>query len=187
VPHRERNPKMKTQALQYYMHDGSSAFRFELAGDLTSEGAHRLERDWYTASSVIGHRSLIVDMTFVTSADEEGRALLARWHADGARLIAKSKGSRELAEAIVGEPLLEFAAKAGSEQTWLPFRTSFGAAAVYLIVFLGLLLFPTQVHAASLITKTAARQPAGSLANAEHLGTAPAALSNKTSAFARVQ
>jgi len=179
---------MKTQALQYYMHDGSSAFRFELAGDLTSEGAHRLERDWYTASSVIGHRSLIVDMTFVTSADEEGRALLARWHADGARLIAKSKGSRELAEAIVGEPLPEFAfaAKAASEQTWLPFRTSFGAAALYLIVFLGVLMFPAQVHAANLITKWP-QQTAGSRANAEHLGTAPAALTNRTSVFARVQ
>jgi hypothetical protein len=101
---------MKNQALRYYMHDGSSAFRFELAGDLSSDGARRLEHDWLTASSVIGHRTLIVDITFVTSAGEEGRALLARWHADGAQLIAKSN--------------------AGSDQTWLPFRTSFAAPAL---------------------------------------------------------
>src|ERR1700748_1493018 len=78
---------MKTKHLQYYMHDGSSAFRFELAGDLNGEGARRLVRDWRTASSVIGQRTLIVDMMFVTSADEEGRALLARWHADGAKIL----------------------------------------------------------------------------------------------------
>jgi hypothetical protein len=144
--------------LRYYMHDGSSAFRFELAGDLTSEGAHRLERDWHTASSVIGHRNLIVDMTFVTSADDEGRALLSRWHSEGARLIAKSQGSRRLAEAIVGAPLLELAsvARASSDQTWLPFRTTFGAAALYVIVFLGVLLFPARVRAANLKAETVA-------------------------------
>jgi hypothetical protein len=54
------------QALQYYMHDGSTAFRFELAGNLNDEGAHKLDQAWRTASSVIGDRRLIVDMTFVT-------------------------------------------------------------------------------------------------------------------------
>jgi hypothetical protein len=144
------------QALKYYMHDGSSAFRFELAGDLTSEGARRLERDWHTASSVIGHRVLIVDMTFLTGADEEGRALLARWHANGARLIAKSKSSRALAEAIVGEPLPELASAAGasSDQTWLPFRSSFGTPVMHLMILLGAVLFPVQVHAANLKTET---------------------------------
>jgi hypothetical protein len=143
----------QNQALQYYMHDGSAAFRFELSGDLDAEGAHRLERDWYTASSVIGHRTLIVDMTFVTSADPDGRALLARWYADGAQLIAKSKSSRELAEAIVGERLPDFAG-ATEAKTWLPFRS--GAAAMYLIAMLGTMLFPAQVRAANLKAETVA-------------------------------
>jgi hypothetical protein len=149
---------MKNTALQYYMHDGSSAFRFELAGDLSNDGARRLEHDWLTASSVIGHRTLIVDLTFLTSADEEGRALLARWHADGAQLIARSKGSRRLAESIVGEPLREFAsaASAGSDHTWLPFRTSFAVSALPLIVVLGALLFPSHVYAANLKPETVA-------------------------------
>ena len=42
--------RMKNQALQYFMHDGPSAFRFELAGDLNNEGARRLQQDWRTAS-----------------------------------------------------------------------------------------------------------------------------------------
>src|SRR5260370_42391853 len=67
---------MKNQALDFYMHDGPTAFRFELAGDLNYEGARRLHQAWRTASSVIGDRRLIIDMTFITSADEQGRALL---------------------------------------------------------------------------------------------------------------
>jgi hypothetical protein len=44
--------------LRYYMHDGPSAFRFELAGQLDSNDAARLEQDWHTASSTIGDRTL---------------------------------------------------------------------------------------------------------------------------------
>ncbi len=172
---------MKTKDLQYYMHDGSSAFRFELAGDLTGEGARRLERDWHTASSVIGHRTLIVDMTFVTSADEEGRALLARWHAEGAKVVAKSKESRELAEAIVGEPLPEFAmaAKAGSYQTWSSFRTSFGAPALHMVILLAALLFPVRVHAANL-------KYAEAPASAGQVATQVVTLTNRTLVFTQV-
>jgi anti-anti-sigma regulatory factor len=81
---------MTNQALQYFMHDGPSAFRFELAGDLDDDGARRLLQDWHVASSAMGDRALIVDMTFVTSVDQEGRSLIARWHAAGAQLVAKS-------------------------------------------------------------------------------------------------
>ena len=62
------------KSLQYYMLDGPSAFRFELAGDLDNEGARRLIQEWRTASSVIGVRKLIVDMTFLKSAGEEALA-----------------------------------------------------------------------------------------------------------------
>jgi hypothetical protein len=117
---------MKNQALQYYMHDGPTAFRFELAGNLNDEGARRLDRDWHAASSVIGDRRLIVDMTFVTCAGEQGRALITRWHKGGARLIASSKASRALAESILGEPLSNPPRNALStavpDRTWLPFR-----------------------------------------------------------------
>jgi hypothetical protein len=122
---------MKNQMLRYYMHDGPAAFRFELAGDLGDEGARRLAQDWRTASSVIGDRTLIVDMTFLTNVEEGGRALLARWHREGAQLIAKSKASRAIAEAILGEPLLEAAAESDSDSrgTWLPFRSSVNLSA----------------------------------------------------------
>src|SRR5579872_3951350 len=53
--------EMKSQTLQYYMHDGPSAFRFELAGDLNNEAARDLDQAWRTASSMIGDRALVVD------------------------------------------------------------------------------------------------------------------------------
>ena len=96
---------MKAQALQYYMHDGPIAFRYELAGHLDHEGARRLEQDWRTASSTLGDRRRIIDMTFVTGVDEQGHALITRWHLEGAWFIANSKASRALTEAILGEPL----------------------------------------------------------------------------------
>src|SRR4051812_30043491 len=96
---------MKNQELQYFMHDGPSAIRFELAGDLDSEGAVELAEAWRTASSLIGKRVLIVDMTFVTSVGEIGRELLANWYSQGAQIVARSKASRDIAETIVGGPL----------------------------------------------------------------------------------
>ena len=98
---------VKTDLLRYYMHDGPAAFRFELAGDLTAEGVCRLQQDWRTASSALGDRRLIVDMTFVSSVDVAARALINRWHREGALLIANSRASRALAESILGEPLYE--------------------------------------------------------------------------------
>ncbi len=117
---------MKTQTLQYYMHDGPSAFRFELAGDLDEEGARRLDQDWRTALSVIDGRTLIVDMTFVTRVDKAGLELLARWHRDGARIVAKSKQSRELAEIALGKPLevTPRVMRPAQDGTWTPFQTS---------------------------------------------------------------
>jgi hypothetical protein len=98
---------MKTQALQYYMRDGPTAFRFELAGDLNHEGASRLAQDWRTASSVLGDRGLIIDVTFLTGVEEQGQALITHWHLEGASFIANSKTSRALAAAILGEALPE--------------------------------------------------------------------------------
>jgi ABC-type transporter Mla MlaB component len=114
---------MRREALQYYMHDGPSAFRFELAGDLDNEGARELHQAWRTASTTIGGHELIVDMTFVTKVDEEGRSLLAGWFANGARIVAKSEVSRGLAETIIGRPLPDAAPPQG-RWTWLPFGST---------------------------------------------------------------
>ncbi len=150
---------MKHQALQYYMHDGPTAFRFELAGNLNHEGARRLDQDWLTALSVIGDRRLIVDMTFIAGADEQGRALIIRWHREGARLIANSKASRALAESILGESLSGHPASAGdttaSDRAWLPFLASFLVHPVTLLL-LAAIMFSIETNAATLKSETVA-------------------------------
>ena len=143
------------------MHDGPTAFRFELAGNLNHEDARRLDQAWRTASSVIGDRRLIVDMTFVTGVDERGRALITRWHREGARLIANSKASRALAESILGKPLPEPPINLGeatvSDRTWLPFRSSFLVRAVTL-VWLSTIMFPVEANAAASSPRPSSRQ-----------------------------
>jgi ABC-type transporter Mla MlaB component len=148
---------MKTQALQYYMHDGSTAFRFELAGELNYKGASELDQAWRTASSVIGDRKLNVDITFVTSVDGSGRALLARWHREGAQIIANSPASRVLAESILGESASHTAvigrAAAATDLTWLPFHTSFFRSAAKLLIFAAF-WFAADANAATLKSET---------------------------------
>ena len=144
---------MRKHPLQYYMHDGPTALRFELTGDLNDEGARRLEQDWRTAWSTLGDRRLIIDMTFVTGVDEQGSALIARWQRDGASFIARSKASRALAEAILGEDLPESPPNArdatASNSIWPLFRASFLARAVTLVL-LATIVFPVEANAATI-------------------------------------
>ena len=148
---------MKTQALQYYMHDGPTTFRFELAGNLNHEGARRLAQDWRTASSALGDRSLIIDMAFVTGVDVEGQALITLLHREGALFVANSKASRALAEAILGEPLPELPPTARgstvSDRTRLPLRASFLARALTLVL-LATMVFPVEATAVTLKSET---------------------------------
>ena len=89
---------------RYYMHEGPTAFRFELSGDLDATDASCLAHDWHTASSYVRHRALIIDVTFVTEIDEVVRSLFGRWYAGGAEFAADTKRSRELVESITELP-----------------------------------------------------------------------------------
>jgi len=95
-------PRAESGDLQYYLHDGSGAFRFELVGNLSNHGARDLEQAWSTASSTIGDRKLIVDLTRVTAISDFGRELLLRWRLGGATLLAIGTESLALLESIPG-------------------------------------------------------------------------------------
>ena len=109
--------------MRYYMHEGPAAFRFELAGDLDAADAATLEHDWQTASSVMGNRTLIIDLSFVTGIDETVRSLFRRWYAGGAEFAASSKRSRELVESITGRPFTRELPHAQTYQLWSSFRS----------------------------------------------------------------
>ena len=133
---------MKFKSLEYYMHDGPTSFRFELAGHITSDGARRLEQDWRTASSVIGDRTLVVDLSFVSGMDQAARELMVRWHNQGARFVAKSAISRSLVKSITGMAAAPAAPKYEPSLPWFSLR-----AATPLIPLLVLLL-PASVWSA---------------------------------------
>jgi hypothetical protein len=95
---------MNHERLQYYIHDDTDAFRLELSGSLSGEGARSVYHAWRTALSIVGERPVIADMTFVTDADEGGRGLLHLWHRHGVRITAASAQSCALAESILAEP-----------------------------------------------------------------------------------
>ena len=106
---------------RYYMHDGTTAFSFELSGRLSGDGARELGEAWQCASSVIGDRALIVDLSFVTGISVAGRELLRGWHDRGAQLVAKSAEAKALAQSISGQSVSALATPA-RHRTWLPFQ-----------------------------------------------------------------
>ena len=145
---------MTIPVLRYYMHEGRTTFRIELAGEVTSEDAWRIDQDWRVASSRVGDRRLIVDMTYVTRVDDWVRALFVRWHQEGAQFVAGTQSARLLAEWILGEPVPESTPDA-LKGAWLPFRT-FAVAAVSLSLLFYLLASPVEAKAATLQSETVA-------------------------------
>lgn len=75
--------------LDIYQHDSAEVLRFVLRGVLAGAPAQYLEHAWTTAASTLGTRRLLVDVTEVTDADNEGLALLLRMRAQGAQLVAR--------------------------------------------------------------------------------------------------
>jgi hypothetical protein len=112
---------MNNQKLKYHIHDEVHALRFELAGSLSGEGAQSVCQAWHIALSIIGNRALIIDITFVSEADERGRDLIGLWHQSGERLIAASPESQALAQPFLGEP----APAPPFKQSWLRRLTGF--------------------------------------------------------------
>jgi hypothetical protein len=133
--------------LYYYMHDGPAAFRFELAGNLDFRDAARLAQEWSAASSTIGDRTLIVDLSFVTAMDEAARGLFQCWHAGGAQFAAISPESRELVETITGRPFLHRQSQPPTYEPWLSRGWSHGLSAMPLLALVSLLI-PSTVRAA---------------------------------------
>ena len=61
--------------LEYYIHDEADALRIEIAGDLTGAGVSSIEHALRTAKSTLAGRPIVVGLTAVAEADDEGRGL----------------------------------------------------------------------------------------------------------------
>ena len=102
---------MTSELLQYYVHDEPDAFRIELSGSLSGDGAGSVYHAWRTALSIIGLRPTVIDITYVANVDDRGRRLLRLWRRHQARIVAASPHSRALAESVLDEPYPEPAAE----------------------------------------------------------------------------
>ena len=132
-------PQRRNVDLRYYIHDGSAAFRFQLAGRLSDDGARDLEQAWRTASSTIGERPRVVDLSLVTGIDEFGRELLLKWHGEGATLVANRPEARELVGSIPGIALPSVARFSQAPRS---FRLPRPSRAISLLLGLIALLIP---------------------------------------------
>jgi ABC-type transporter Mla MlaB component len=116
---------------QFYMHDGTAAFSFELMGRITDRAARELKQAWNAASSAADGQSLIVDLSYVTQVDEEGRALLRDWYNGGAELVAKRPQGRSIVASITGQRF-DIVSEAPRYHTWRPLHAFLGIALVAL-------------------------------------------------------
>ena len=115
--------------LEYYLHDEADALRIEIVGNLCGAGVGSIEHAWRTANSVLEGRHIVIGLTAVADADDDGRGLLLSWHRCGARIIARSMDSRTLAESILGVSVPMPLAKSGWRQRFSDLLRRWAAAA----------------------------------------------------------
>ena len=89
--------------LRLSIHSDADAVRFELAGTLGGVDVETVHQAWQGGAFTDALKPVIVDITFITEADQHGRALLVLMHRFGAQIIAKSPESSAIAQPIVTE------------------------------------------------------------------------------------
>jgi hypothetical protein len=104
--------------LQFFLHNDPDAVRVEFAGSLRGADVEAARQAWQRAILLSARaedplravnsdalKPVIVDITFITHADEHGRALLIVMHQSGARIVAQSPESSAIAQPIVIQPI----------------------------------------------------------------------------------
>jgi hypothetical protein len=91
--------------LKYYLHDSSTAVRFEIAGFLSKDSARDLEQCWETVAPIVGDRDTIIDLSYVTGTDPGGQELLREWNQRGAQLVTISEAARGRLRAMTDQPV----------------------------------------------------------------------------------
>jgi hypothetical protein len=88
----------RSLSFKYYIHDSVQTLRFQLIGDLRAANVLELSGSWETARTTLNLRRLVLDVSQLYSADDEGRAWLLNMHKTGAAFTpanyAESLGSQ---------------------------------------------------------------------------------------------
>jgi hypothetical protein len=88
--------------LRFFIHNDADAVRFELAGSLGGVDVETVYQAWEREAWNDPLKPVIVNITFITEADQHGRALLVIMHRFGAQIIAKSSESSAIMTELVG-------------------------------------------------------------------------------------
>jgi hypothetical protein len=89
------------QPLQHFIHYDFDALRMEIAGSLSGPAAQKAYEAWQTARLLARQLPPVIDISYVTEVDEEGRAVLQAWRGQGARIVASSFSSRAIGGSIL--------------------------------------------------------------------------------------
>jgi hypothetical protein len=120
------------QPLQYFIHYDFDALRMEIAGSLVGKAAQRAYEAWRTAI-LTARLPLVIDISFVTKADEDGRAALQSALSLGCqreqevRIVAPSGASRAIADSVLSAPVTQVSPHKGLVDrvvSWLAGRTA---------------------------------------------------------------
>lgn len=93
--------------IDVHLHDRGLSFEFVVKGKLTANTVHALEQSWLTAQSILADKALSVDLSGLSSVDEEGRRCLTRMTASGAHLKASSPPQSEDLLKSLGVPIIK--------------------------------------------------------------------------------
>ena len=90
--------------LRYFIHDDFDAFRIEISGNLAGRAAQKAYEAWRSARSMALRTRMVVDISFVTSADDVGQQVLRAWRDHDAQIVALSPASRAIVDLILPKP-----------------------------------------------------------------------------------
>ena len=68
------------QPLLYFIHHDFDTFRMEISGSLVGRAAQEAYEAWRSARLLARRARVVVDISYVTEADEYGEAVLQAWH-----------------------------------------------------------------------------------------------------------
>ncbi|MBV9779510.1 MAG: hypothetical protein JOY62_05995 [Acidobacteriaceae bacterium] len=106
------NTFVRSSRFKYYIHDGVSACRLQLIGELTSADLEELNGCWRTAKTTLGNRKLILDLRDLTAIDEDGRQWVSSMTVQGAVCASSSlSGALLPSNGVIHSAIISAAAK----------------------------------------------------------------------------
>src|SRR5882724_12644927 len=83
-----------------YIHDEAARLRLRVTDELNEPAVRELASCWTTALSVIGSRTIVLDLTGLSSIADAGRQILEELHRYGVEFLAQTEFQLQLVAGI---------------------------------------------------------------------------------------